>query len=269
KELEQRAVELVGARLDRHVHLRPGVEPILGGVDGALHFELLDGLDGGREAHGIDARLGGHDAVDGDVLLDIALAVGRDLDGVAGDGRAALAAGADPARAVGDARHQGGELAEVASVERELDHALGFNHRADGSVFGAQQGGGADDLDRFDLLADWQAEVDAGFILKLEDNAADHFLLETGGRAGDFVLANVEQRKDVVAGLVGGGGAEVAGCHASRRHRSAGNHGPGGVGDEPQDFRGYSLGGEWQRNENKTQPQQVPHRDLPTVCSGE
>ena len=175
------------------------------------------------------------------MLLNIALAVGCDLHGLAGDGRSALSARTDAACAEGDTGHKRGELAEVAAVQGEFDDSLGFNDRPESGVLGAQQRRCAADLDRLDLIAHLHLEVDAGFLLELKLDTAAHFGLEAHRGARHLVFADVQQGENVDSCFVGGCGAHVAGGPAAGCDSCAGNYGAGWVGDQAEDFGGDSL----------------------------
>ena len=161
-------MQVVGSGFNRNIYLGTGVHAIFRRIDGALYFELFDGFDGGRETHGVDARLGRNNAIHGDALLDVTLAIGGDLYGLAGDRRTSGAAGPDATGAESDSRHQRRQLREVAPIQRQLDDALGFHHGAKRCVFRAKQRRRGCNLDHLGAFSDLQMKIKPELLLKLK-----------------------------------------------------------------------------------------------------
>ena len=244
EKFESRAMPAVGAALDGHVGLRAGVHAVFGRINGALNLELLNGLDRWNEEHGGLEAIGSRHAVERDVLIGVALAVGRETDDLPGhrasaDGRIAV----DPhaPRAIDHARHERGRLREVAAVQRKLHNAFAVDHGAERGVFGLEQGQRRGDLDSLGLLAHLHLEIDARFLIQLERNVAAQLCLESSGRGADFVRPRIHQRKDVIPGLVGRSGADVARLHPFGCNRGIGQDRAARVGDEAENLRRGSL----------------------------
>ena len=211
-------MQLVGTRLDGNIHLGSGVHAVFCRVHGALNFKLLDGFDGWREAHCIDARFGRHHAIHCYVLLDVALTVRGDLDGLTGNRRATLPIDADSADAERNARHQRGELSEVPPVERQLDDPLRFDHLSQRCVLRLQQRRSPSDFDGFDLVANLHLEVEPRLFLQAQHHALANFSLKAFRFAGDAIFADVKQGEYVIAGLVGNGRPHVPRCESIDRN---------------------------------------------------
>ena len=112
-------------------------------------------------------------------MLDIPLALGGDLNGLARNGNAALLSDSDAAGAEDDSGHQRRQLRKVAAVQRKFHHAPGFNHRSHRCVFRSQQRAGGRDLDDFRPLAYLKMKIEPSLLLQLDGDASHHLSLES------------------------------------------------------------------------------------------
>ena len=115
------AVELVGAGLGDDVDLAAGHAAVLGGVDAGEQAELLDDFNGRAEAGLGDAHVVVEDAVDGELVGDLA---------GAGDVDAAAEAEGGVLRGLEGSGGQQSQSIELAVGERELDDLLVIDERA-------------------------------------------------------------------------------------------------------------------------------------------
>ena len=79
QEFEKGAMKLIGAGLQRHLHVGAVVHAVFGGIGAGLDFHFFDRVDGRIEIYRVDQRLAGDHAVQSDALVGVALAVGADL----------------------------------------------------------------------------------------------------------------------------------------------------------------------------------------------
>src|SRR5207247_10553578 len=105
-----------------------------------------------------------------------------------------------------DARNQDGEVLHVPAIERQLDNAAVIDDGAGAGVFRIEEYGVGRDLDRFDDAANIQPDVLAGLERRFDADAADDLGLKALSLDPDIVVSDLEQRKSIVAGLVGRGG---------------------------------------------------------------
>ena len=89
KEFVEGAMKLIRTRFNDHLHDGAAILAVFGGVRRGLNSKLFERVDGGREGGGVHAGFGGDNAIEGDLLIDFALAVGADGDAVARNGEAA------------------------------------------------------------------------------------------------------------------------------------------------------------------------------------
>ena len=219
------AVEGVGAGLGGDVD--GGAHGVAeGGVEGrGLHLKLADGGLGGRERHAGGGAIGegiGH-AVDGELVLVVAAAIGGELGG--GGVEAGLAEAE-----VGAVDGAGGEVDEVHGVAGELgelEDAAFIDDLAEGGVGGGEEGSGLGDLDGFGGSTDFERDVDFDVVLDADLDALAFPLLEALELAGDGVGAGGEVGQDEVARVVRFGRGGDAGVVVDDAHFGAGNDGTG------------------------------------------
>ena len=155
----------------------PGLRPCSALEEIGLDFEFADGLDAGAERDGDGEALVVVDAIDEEVVGAFAVAVGEELAagalviraGAGHDGAAGAKADA------GDAGAQGGELHEVAAVQRQFRNLPLLDDLADRGVFTFYQRRGARYGDGFRDVAQLQLKVEAEHGVDFE---RDVFLLE-------------------------------------------------------------------------------------------
>ncbi len=258
-EVEDRAAELVRARLGRHRD-DAGAAAELGREDAVQHLELAHRLDRRRDDDGVEGELVVVDAVD-----EPAVGVGLLAEGVEVGGAARVeGAGAGEVLALLARRHAGDEVderREVALVQRQLADRLLLDDRADFGRLGLDQRRRRDDRRHFGELADLEAGVDAGAIVDLDGDALAHVLLEAGQLDFDFIRAGVEERGDV--GAVGVGDDRGDGLFADfldgdrgARHDLALR-----VGHRADDGSRRDLGGDRRRRtDGCNEPRKQPNR---------
>jgi hypothetical protein len=117
-------------------------------------------------------------------------------------------------------------LRKIPPVERQLDDAPVLNDRTERRVFGSQQRRRRAHLHSFGFLSDVKLKVETRFLLKLQNDATPHLGPEAGSRARDFVFADVEDREDIVARLIGARGTRVAGLDSPGGNSGVGDPTP-------------------------------------------
>src|SRR5262249_39348832 len=135
QELEGRAVEFVGPRLDGNVHGVAGGVAVFGREVVGLHLEFLHGVDGGDVGDAVAADVAGEVA---DVVVH---AVEQDVVG------GVAAAAGDEGKVGGEAAKRSGAAGEqseeegIAAVEGQLDDAAVLNDLAQRRSLRIQQRG--------------------------------------------------------------------------------------------------------------------------------
>ena len=219
----------IGSALGGDVHLR-GFVPELGRVNAGLHFEFLQGVDGGQEQVGIEIDVGVGHAVKGEVIELAAHSGDRELL----LGTVAPLARAGPAEAVGevgvDVGAERDQRNEIAAVQRQIDNAPVFNHRTHRGVFSVEQRSANDDLHGFRQRSDFELEVDTGHLLHLQLDAAADLALEARHLRLDAVNARQERGERVIAGVIrrcraGEIGRRIRDCYRGAHHQGAGRVG--------------------------------------------
>jgi hypothetical protein len=225
QELEQRAVELICARLGDDVDVPAGFSSEFRRVVGRLNTDLLDGIDRGRKDVGLVLDFFAHQAVEDVLVVFSALPV---------HGEGALPRA--PRRLVADvvprfdyARRKQRELHEIARGKRQIHNLLVLHQRADLRVRGLQQRGGSRDLHLLRDVAQFQSQVDVDHLVHVEFHRLRYGLLETGPFGRDRVVAYQKVGKRITARFVGGRGARHACAHLRERHRGARHSGVRGV----------------------------------------
>ena len=189
-------MEVVRAGLADEVDL-VGAEAVLGRVGGGLFLELLDGVDrqdrGRRAERGIDVGR----AVDHEVVRRRPRS--HDADRVAGALAhvALLAVGLDGARA------QEQQLEEVAAIQRQLGDLLFGDGLADAGAAGVEGDGVRLDFDRLGDVARLELQIDALDLIDVELDVGAQRDLEACLLGGDNIVADGQQRHDVVSLVVG------------------------------------------------------------------
>ena len=239
RELEHRAMELVGARLGGGVDLRDG-PAVLGVEQAGEDVELLQRVHRRQQHVGVEVQVGVLDPVERVVVEVDALAGDVEGEAVALPAHALLAlAGRRPVR--GRARDQRGELQVVASVERQLDDRAVLDDRADRGVLGLQERRAALDLDHLGELADFQRERDAAGAAHLHGDVLALQGAEPAEGGLERVDARLERRHHVEPRLVGLELADGVGALVGQRDRHAGHRRAARIGHDAADFTGRRL----------------------------
>ena len=136
----------------------------------------------------------------------------------------------------GDARHQREKLRKIAAVELELRGLLAGDETADLARVGFHLGGIGLDGDRLGEGADFHFERHGELGIDRELDAIQHQFLEAFGFGGDVVEADGQVGDEVIAAVVGGGGAGESGVRINGGDGDAGNQAAAGIGDLAGDF---------------------------------
>ncbi len=195
-------MELVGAGTHDHDELSARVEAVFCGVAAREHLHFFHRFGRRRERNRVDARLGSNHAVEGGVLVGFALAVSYDRDGLAGDRDAAAAASLSVEAATAAEHHaclQSGEVTDVTAVDREFDEAALFDCSAERSFVCLKLGCLGRDFHAFGDLTDVELEVHADLFVDLNLDPAAGGRLESRHGDVDLVLADINERKSIVA----------------------------------------------------------------------
>ena len=227
--LVRRAVELVRARLDADDHHRAGVLAELGGVVAGLHLELRHGVE--RRHHHLHlAVLHPHhvvvvvDAVDEEAVLRHRLAVRVEPALTVAAGGGGGHAGSEPRK-----------LLEIPAVQRERADLVLLDHLGERGGLRLQQRRLGGDRDAFGHLADFQFQVHAHAVLRVQfDFLLDRFLEP---RLLDrHVIPPDAERADGIRACIGRiHRSDFAGLAVRRGDAGGGNARPGGVGNNPRD----------------------------------
>ena len=226
------AVELIGTGLGDDVDGGTGVASLVGREEAGLDFELADRFDGGTEDDGESEAFVVVNAVPEEVVGAFAIAVGEDFTaraevvwtGAGHDGAPGTEADA------GDARSEGGELYEVASIEREVGDLALLDDLTDGRAIAFDERVGGADFDGFGDAADLKLKVESGGLVDFETNVLEDRL--EAGFTGIYLIAPRGQENDsedtiVVSNYIAGDlGVEVLDCYFS-----GGNGGPRLIGN--------------------------------------
>ena len=240
-EVEEGAVEVVGAGAGDGVEDATGGAAVFGGVVVRHDGEFADGFD---------AQVGAEDGaggvvgvvVEGDAVEAVVVFRGAG----AGDGELDAVAGADAAVAAhgGDAWLEGGELGPIATVEGEFADGEAF----DGAVVGGRgEIDGADggvDFDGFGDIADGESEIDGDFGADVEDDVLAETAGEAGGFEGGFVGAGLEVGGAVGTGFIAQEGPCDAGVDVAEGDFRGGDDGALGVTDDAENGAADGLRGE-------------------------
>ena len=84
-------MEIIGAALEGDLDDGAVILSVFGGNGAGLNFDLFNSVDGGAEENLVDEGLSGDDAIHGDVLVGVALAVGAESGGGATEGETSRA----------------------------------------------------------------------------------------------------------------------------------------------------------------------------------
>ena len=133
------------------------------------------------------------------------------------------------------------ERGEGAAVEGHFEDLLIGDERRDGGALVLHQGGGGR-LDGFLDVADFEREVGSHGCRGAEHDAGLHELLKSRGLGGDGVGAGGNRCGDVLAAVVGCGGARETGGLIGQNDGGIGNDGAVGVADSTDDGAAFGLG---------------------------
>src|SRR6266851_595394 len=111
--LECVSVELIGARLRNHIYVRTGACAEFSGSDVCLNSELLDGINGGLHAVGLEECFVVVHAVQGVVVI---------LAAKAADGNGGSRALKNARSGSHSSRNQHRQLGEASAIERQFHH---------------------------------------------------------------------------------------------------------------------------------------------------
>jgi hypothetical protein len=145
-----------------------------------------------------------------------------------------LAALADRTGGRSRAGSQGGQLNEIASVERKLGDFLGGDDLAEGCGRGLDGDFGGIDLKAGAYGLGLESEIQLAVLVDLQAEIAGFSNFETGSLDLDREIANAEKRDEVTAGIIG--------RSIARDIRGLGSHGDFGAGDEGSGIVGHSAG---------------------------
>ena len=260
--VEPVAANRVGAGLDHHVHDGAGDVAELRRIVVRLDADLFHGVGARLVGDAVVDRLVGVDAVDGEVVRLLELAVHE---------RTAAAAQAVERRrirlsgACGEER----DRREVSRLRRQLLDLVAFDLGADHRVLRLEDGAGRDDFEAFLDAPHFQLEVHARRLgCRERDLRLDS--LEPLQLGGDHIRANRHAGDDVVPGLVGDAGVGDVGGLVGRGDGQAGHAGARRIRHDTGDRRQARLPCGRRRQEeaderHHSQPQQETtnrtHRD--------
>ena len=232
-------MKLVGAGLRRNVHLGDAAA-VLSAEDARLDLELLQGINGGQKEIGVEVRIGIFHAIKRVVIEMDALAGHIQSETVARAAHALLALRGSRTIRRG-AGNQRGKLQVVATVERQLDDALVFDHRAHRRSFSIQHGGAGGDIDDFGNITDLNREVDSHRLAGLQLDGVAHLGTETGRFHFYGVDARQKSRSRIETLGVRLEGTLNPGGRIGNGDGGTGDGGTGGVGNGATDFAGTGL----------------------------
>ena len=242
QELESGAAKHVGAGPGLQAHDGAKRPAELRRIDAGLHLQLVQRLDAWEHGHRVDPHLVVVEAVEQEVVVPIALAVGRERRGMAprhGTGAVDVLAG----HAAGDAGNRSRQLDEVAIAQRQRLDLFPGKRRAHvrGCPLDERVVGGDDD--RLADAARRERHVHPDLPVDGEVDARDRRRLEARGLGVEQVLACRQQRRDVIAVLVGGQRAGQPRRRVDERDGGPWDDAAGRVADGSEDGAGDGLGG--------------------------
>jgi hypothetical protein len=212
-------VIVVGSRFQLNAD-DPAALPELRAQGIGLHFELLNGVGRRLRHHSVDPLVGGIDPINHERGLGWTHPVHD--DGWPSSQRGIVSAGEG-------SRRQGGQLGEIAPVQREIDDLLVTDYLPDRSGLGLYERRRIGDGHRFGGLADLEAEINPGHLVNLQLDGRARDRLESRHRYLHGVRTRSEKWQHVDARVVG------SGCFFQRRPNvadsdlGARNHGAGRV----------------------------------------
>ena len=200
KELVEAAMELAAAAFGDHVDLPATRAAAVGGVEAALHLELIDGVHAG-EGHQREVAAAIHvvGAVHGPVVGRSAVAVDRVGQGGGGAGRRGVADVEFIGGAGGHARHQADQLLVVAGGEGQFAHLDASDGRRTGARAEFHRDGGFLHGHAIGDGANLQRDVDLQVVGDVENDARAGFCFEAVGFHLDGIRANRDDGRGVVA----------------------------------------------------------------------
>ena len=132
---------------------------------------------------------------------------------------------------------------KLRTVQGDGDDLLRVDDRADGGVFGLENGGGGGNVDGFGDGADFNLDVDTGGNTDLECEVGDAAGLETFLISFDGIVAGGKEGEGIAARFVRGGFANGVGLGRGGLDADVGNGCAGWIGDDSGQGRGSLLGG--------------------------
>jgi hypothetical protein len=174
-------VESVGAGLELHVDVHPGVAAVLRRVVAALYFELLQGVDRGVHGRERVPVVYGGDAVEIHLHPDVPGAVDGDE-----------AARGPIHIADHDTRCEVGEVGKQPAVQRQVHNALGTHHCAERGVLRLEHGCRGLDFQGLHHIAHLKCEVNASLLAQLNHDPRIPFRAEAAGFHFNGILAGVQ-----------------------------------------------------------------------------
>ena len=231
------AVPFVGAGFGNDVYGCTRVAALVSREHIRLNLKLADRFHGWAENDGEREALIVVDAVKQEVVGTFAIAVGEDFAAgteVVGAGTTHDGAFRSEADA-GDAGSKGGELDEVATVEREVSYRAGLDHLADGGGVFFEEGSGRGDLNSFGNLADFQLQINTGGLVHFEAYVVLDGGFETRLLGAEFVAPGLEEGKIIKAAGICNNFAGDQRFHVLRGDFSRANSGSGFIGNRTGD----------------------------------
>ena len=220
RELVDRSVQRVGARLEGDVHHAVGGAAVLRVVAVGDDFELLDRIHR-RHIRDVVAPLNG--VVRGAVEQELVVAVLAAVDGPVRDGPVVEGPVVDGGAVVVHPRHQHGEHERVARVERQLVHAIVVDHQAAVRLGRLEDGRFGHDAHLLAQLTELELEVHRRGLADFEPDVGLTHFPEAGELRGDGVEAGAEKRNRVHALGRRRRGGELAGVVVGRGDGGARN----------------------------------------------
>ena len=170
QKLEPAAVELIRAGLDLDIHDAAVGPAELRGVRAGLNLEFLDRVHAGKDDHGVQIQFVVVDAIEQEVVVAGAHAIGDE----GGRHAPAFVAGAIVVRtghASRDTWNQPCQLDEVPAVQRQFLDLRLVHSDAQLRAVGLHQRDGGLHLNRFRHVADFQLQIDARLLIDVEPDA--------------------------------------------------------------------------------------------------
>ena len=229
-----RAMERIGARLRENVDHAARCPPNFGGVIARLDPHFGNCVNRGANDDGADGTLVVVHPVDQHVVAVVARAVDRHRGGgppIVGPRAAAECIRSSRVRP----GHPLNEADEVPAVDRQILHLALRDEGADGGRLGLEQRRFGRHLHGLADRPDSETAVDANLLTASHGHF--RFLCREPLQLNpDQIIAERQQRHEVVAGISGNRRAHVAGAEILDSNGGAGEHPAAFVGNAPDDF---------------------------------